>query len=52
MTKDDITKIEVELGVSLPQFYIDLVTSYPPELSETEAPDYGLLDDPETIIHR
>ena len=45
-----ITKIEAALGVKLPDHYIELVTNYPAELEETEAPDFALFDNPDVII--
>jgi len=50
VTHDDVKRIEKETGISLPQHYVDLVVNYPDELAETEAPDYGLLDDPDEVI--
>jgi len=34
----------------LPKHYVELVTNYPPELADTEAPDFALLDDPSMVI--
>lgn len=45
-----ITQIEAALGVALPQHYVELVTNYPTELLETDAPDFALLDDPKAVI--
>jgi len=52
MTLEDINKIQTKTGVTLPEYYVEFVTQYPKELSETEAPDYGLLDDPSEIIEQ
>ncbi|WP_137718783.1 SMI1/KNR4 family protein [Methylobacillus flagellatus] len=50
MDINGIKNIESALGVKLPAYYVELVTNYPPELLETEAPDFGLLDSPNVII--
>lgn len=50
MTPTDIEKIEKETGLKLPQGYIDIVTHYPAELLDSDAADFGLLDDPDVII--
>ena len=50
MTSDDIATIELALGFSLPQPYVDVVTNYPTALADTEAPDFGLFDDPSLVI--
>ena len=50
MNKSDIDKIESETGLKLPTSYIEVVTNYPAELLNTDAKDFGLLDDPEVII--
>ena len=50
MNLDDINKIERETGLKFPKSYIDVVTNYPDDLLETDAPDFGLLDNPEDII--
>ena len=46
----DIELIQDRTGIQLPRFYVELVTEYPAELSQTEAVDFGLLDDPEVVI--
>ncbi|MBI5889718.1 MAG: SMI1/KNR4 family protein [Nitrosomonadales bacterium] len=45
-----IKQIEKALGLTLPQYYVDLVTNYPTELLKSDAPDFALLDDPEVVI--
>jgi len=50
MTLEDIKRIEKETGLRFPNPYIDVVTNYPVELLDTDAPDFGLLDDPDEII--
>ncbi len=50
MTLDDISSIENGIGLKLPQSYVEVITSYPKELLDSDAPDFGLLDDPETVI--
>jgi hypothetical protein len=50
MTLDDIKRIESATGLKLPQCYVEVVTNYPSELLDSDAQDYGLLDDPEVII--
>lgn len=50
MTNDDIARIQEATGITLPQHYVDVVTNYPAELINTEAPDFGLFDDPKQII--
>lgn len=50
MDIEGITEIEAAIGVALPQHYVELVTNYPKELLETDAPDFGLLDDPKAVI--
>lgn len=50
MNIKDIAHIENALGFKLPPGYVELVTSYPVELSQTDAPDFALLDDPEQVI--
>lgn len=50
MDLEEIENIEKALGVRLPAHYIELVTNYPPELLETDAPDFALLDDPSEVI--
>ena len=52
MTPHDIDSIQKKTGIILPVWYTEFVTNYPNELSETEAPDYGLLDDPDEIIEQ
>ncbi len=50
MTSDDIAAIERALGFSLPHPYTNVVTNYPPALADTEAPDFGLFNDPALVI--
>lgn len=50
MTPNDINRIEKETGLKLPECYIEVVTNYPIALLESDAPDFGLLNDPEVII--
>ncbi len=50
MNTDAIAQIEMALGVTLPQHYVELVTNYPPELLETDSPDFALLDSAESVI--
>ena len=50
MTTDEIRRIERETGLNLPSCYVEIVTNYPPDLAGSDAPDYGLLDDPDAII--
>ncbi len=50
MTPSDIERIEKETELKFPQCYIDVVTNYPAELLKSDAPDFGLLDDPDEII--
>ncbi|MCG6156693.1 SMI1/KNR4 family protein [Rubinisphaera margarita] len=50
MTSDDIAAIERALGFSVPLAYSNVVTNYPPALADTEAPDFGLFDDPTLVI--
>ncbi|GAA5511156.1 SMI1/KNR4 family protein [Novipirellula caenicola] len=50
MAPNDIATIESALGFFLPKSYVDVVTNYPAELANTEAPDFGLFDDPTLII--
>ena len=50
MTPKDIDKIEKETNLKFPQCYINVITNYPIELLNTDAPDFGLLDDPGEII--
>ncbi|PSV32886.1 SMI1/KNR4 family protein [Photobacterium sp. GB-72] len=50
MTPDDVKRIEKETGLTFPKCYVDIVTNYPSELLDSDAPDFGLLDDPEEII--
>jgi hypothetical protein len=50
MTPSDIERIEKETEFKFPQCYIDVVTNYPAELLKSDAPDFGLLDDPDEII--
>jgi len=52
MTNEEIEKIQINTGITLPKYYVEFVTNYPEKLSETEAPDYGLLDNPEEIIEK
>jgi hypothetical protein len=51
VTLDDIRNIEEAIKLKLPQAYIDVVIDYPSELLESDAPDFGLLDDPDEIIN-
>ncbi|WMS86592.1 SMI1/KNR4 family protein [Pleionea litopenaei] len=50
MTSNDIKRIEKETGLSFPACYVKVVTNYPSELLNSDAPDFGLLDDPEEVI--
>lgn len=50
MTPNDINKIEKQTGLTFPKCYVDVVTNYPSELLDSDAPDFGLLDDPDEII--
>lgn len=50
MSPDDISLIERSTKTTLPAHYVALVTSYPDQLADTEAPDFALLDDPHRII--
>jgi len=50
MTPADVQRIQKQTGIQLPGFYIEAVTNYPRALTDTEAPDFGFLDDPEVII--
>ena len=50
MNKEQITAIETALGFRLPEAYTKVVLDYPESLKETEAPDFGLLDDPNAIV--
>jgi len=50
MTFEDIATIEFALGFTLPKPYVDVVTNYPHALADTEAPDFGLFDDPTLVI--
>ena len=51
MTPGEVNKIEKELNIELPGHYKALVTDYPTELIDTEAPDFALLDSPQEIIN-
>ena len=50
MTPGDIQQIEKQTGLELPQCYIDVVTNYPAALLDSDAQDFGLLNDPQQII--
>jgi len=50
MTLDDIELIQKRTNIRLPLCYIDIVTNYPVELLETDAQDFGLLDDADELI--
>ena len=50
MTRNDIERIEKETGLNFPACYVEVVTKYPSELLGSDAPDFGLLDDPDEII--
>ncbi|OEG73026.1 hypothetical protein BEL05_06405 [Shewanella colwelliana] len=50
MTLDDIELIQKRTNIQLPPCYVDIVTNYPVELLETDAQDFGLLDDADEII--
>lgn len=50
MRIEEIKAIEKAVGISLPAHYVELVTNYPGELAETEAPDFALLDSAESLI--
>ena len=50
MINEDIDTIETATGIKLPQSYIDAATNYPPELLDTEAPDFGFLNNPQLVI--
>lgn len=50
MTLNDIDTIQKKLKITLHQGYVDLVTNYPENLINTEAPDFALLDTPEELI--
>ena len=52
MTHEEIENIQLKTGLTLPKYYVEFITNYPKILSETEAPDYGLLDNPEEIIEQ
>ena len=51
MNLDDIKQIQDETGIECPEFYVQVITNYPSKLENTDAPDFGLLDDPEVIIY-
>jgi hypothetical protein len=46
----EIDEIELKTGLKLPKWYVDIITNYPKELNETDAPDFGLLNEPLEII--
>ncbi len=49
MTHDDVSRIERELGITVPEDYRALVTDYPAELWK-HVSDFDLLDDPSGVI--
>jgi len=46
----DIDEIVNKTGLSFPKWYVDIITNYSEALIETDAPDFGFLDDPNQII--
>ena len=40
MTPKDIERIEKETGLTFPTCYVDVVTKYPAELLNSDAPDF------------
>ncbi|MFG0457125.1 SMI1/KNR4 family protein [Shewanella mangrovisoli] len=50
MNDSDIERIEKATGIKLPEGYTSVIKSYPKELLGTEAEDFGLLNNPESII--
>ncbi len=50
MTPNDIRRVEKETGLDFPKCYVDVIVNYPMELLDTDAPDFGLLNDPDEII--
>ena len=50
MNIEQVRNIEQTLELKLPSDYVQIITNYPSKLSSTEAPDFGLLDDPDKII--
>jgi len=50
MTRDQIELIEKETGTKLPNGYVQVLLNYPSELLGTEAEDFGLLNDPVSVI--
>lgn len=50
MNSSDIARIESVLGLKLPLGYVNLVTSYPPELLSTDAPEFALFNRADAVI--
>jgi len=50
MNDEALQKIETSLGLALPRHYVELITDYPIELLTTDAPDFALLDDADSLI--
>ncbi len=50
MTNEEIQLIEERTGITLPDSYKEIVMNYPEELRGTEAEDYGLINEPKSII--
>ncbi|NRB82132.1 MAG: SMI1/KNR4 family protein [Saccharospirillaceae bacterium] len=50
MLSIEITKIENETGITLPKCYVNVITNYPKELLDSDAQEFGLLNDPDDII--
>ena len=50
MKISDIHLIQHQTGITLPDFYVELVTAYPLELSHSEAVDFGLMSDASAVI--
>jgi len=50
MNIGEVNQVARALGIVLPRHYIELITNYPIELVATDAPDFGLMDDPAALI--
>lgn len=50
MNHEEIAAIERGIGIELPDSYKQIMLNYPEALLESDAQDYGLLNDAEVII--